>query len=130
MIVLIDKNSPFFDKAKAKNNFELNRENLDDQNGFEMIFANSRFFNVYNHGYIGSVFLYQGIDGKIYIGGYAQRKHHAEVVEAIKEVTKIYDEVYAHTRHLNAVIALKKAGFKWYDRKQKLLVKIKRKEKK
>lgn len=123
MIVLIEKGSPFFDLETAKQNFEKNKADLDDENGFERLFAYSRFFNVYNDGYVGSVFVYQATDDKFYIGGYAGRKRHADVVEAIKQVSAMFDEVYAHTRHLNAVIALKKAGFKWADRQNKILVK-------
>ncbi len=124
MVVLIEKDSPFFERQKAKELFEANRENLDDENGFEGILANSRFFNVYQHGYIGSGFVYQGAeDNRNYLGGYMLRKHHKEAVEAIKQICSFFDEVYAHTRHVNAVIALKRAGFKWYDRNKKLLVK-------
>lgn len=129
MVVLIEKNSPFFEIDKAQENFELNRENLDDENGFEEILTQSRFFNIHNHGYVGSVFVYQGQDGKNYIGGYAFRKQHKAVVEAIRQVADMYDELYAHTRHLNAVIGLKKAGFKWVSRQQQLLKKTKFKEK-
>lgn len=129
MAVLIDKNSPFFDLEQAKENFEKNRENLDDVNGFKDIIAHSRFFNIHNHGYVGSVFVYEGRDGKKYIGGYALRKHHLDVVDAIRQVAGMYNELYAQTRHLNAVIALKKAGFKWFSRQHKLLRKINYKEK-
>ena len=38
--------------------------------------------------------------------------------------SEMFDEVYAHTKHLNAVIALKKAGYKWVDKENKLLKKI------
>lgn len=130
MIVLIEKNSPYFDRSIAKEYFELNRENLDDTNGFENILESSRFFNIYNHGYVGSIFVYESEDGKFYMGGYAKRKRHQEVVEAILRVSNLFDEVFAKTRHLNAVIALKKAGFKWHSRKNKLLRKTNFKERK
>lgn len=130
MVVLIEKGSPFFQIEKARENFELNRANLDDENGFESLIANSRFFNIHNHGYVGSVFVYEGEDGKKYMGGYALRKHHKDVVEAIRQTAALFNEVYAHTRHLNAVIALKKAGFKWVSRKDKILKKTNFKEKK
>ncbi len=130
MIVLIENNSPFFDVQTAKENFELHKKELDDENGFACLLRDSRFFNVYNHGYVGSVFVYEGVDGRFYIGGYAMRHCHNEVVEAIRQVSDMYPKVFAHTRHLNAVIALKKAGFKWYNRKKKLLRKLNFKEKK
>lgn len=130
MVVLIEKNSLFFEKDKARELFELNKKELDDENGFESIFANSRFFNIYRHGYIGSAFVYQGKnDNKNYLGGYMLRKHHKEAVEAIRQISAMYAELYAHTRHLNAVIALKRAGFKWYNRKNQLLKKSTVKEK-
>ena len=130
MVVLIEKDSPCFEKDKARELFELNRQNLDDENGFEGILANSRFFNVYQQGYIGSAFVYQGKDdNKNYLGGYMVRKHHKEAVEAIRQIAAMFDELYAHTRHLNAVIALKRAGFKWYSRKNQLLRKSTVKEK-
>ncbi len=123
MITLIEKTSPYFDVQEARRNFEKQKENLGDTNGFEKILFNSRFFNIYNHGYVGSVFIYEGEDGKNYIGGYALRKHHQDVVEAIRQTTATFDEVYAHTTHLNAVLALKEAGFKWLSREQHLLKK-------
>lgn len=130
MIVMIEKGSPFFDIDTAREYFEKNRHNLDDNNGFEYLFANSRFFNIYSRGYVGSVFVYQADDGRYYLGGYATRKRHKEVVEAIRRTSDLFDEVYAQTRHLDAVIALKKAGFKWFSRKEKLLRKTNLKEKK
>lgn len=129
MIVLIEKNSPYFDRSIAEEYFELNRQNLDDTNGFENILAHSRFFNIYNQGYAGSIFVYESEDGRFYMGGYAKRKRHQEAVEAIRRVADLFDEVFAKTRHLNAVIALKKAGFKWHSRKHKLLRKTNFKEK-
>ena len=124
MITLIEYGCPFFDKKMAKKHFRLNRKNLDDKNGFEYLLFNSRFFNVHNNGYVGSIFVYEGFDGKKYMGGYALRKHHKDVVEAIKQVSEMFDELYAHTTHLNAIIALKNAGFKWFDKENGLLRKI------
>lgn len=123
MITLIEKTSPFFDQAKAYQNFELNRDKLQDRNGFYKILNGSRFFNIYHHGYIGSVFVYEGQDGKNYIGGYAIRKHHQDVVEAICQVADMFTDLWAHTTHLDAVIALKKAGFEWVSRGKNLLKK-------
>ncbi len=124
MTTLIEYGSPFFDKKTAKKFFMINKKNLEDKNGFEYLLFNSRFFNVHNNGYIGSVFVYEGCDNKKYIGGYAKRKHHKEVVEGLKFVSEMFDEIYAHTNHLSAVIALKKAGFKWVDKEKRLLKKI------
>ncbi len=124
MVTLIENGCPFFDKQIAKKFFKLNKTKLNDNNGFEYLLSNSRFFNVHNDVYVGSVFVYEGYDNKKYIGGYAIRKHFKDVVEAIVNVCEMFDEVYAQTEHLNAVIALKKAGFKWYDRNKKLLRKI------
>ncbi len=124
MTTLIEFGSPFFDKKMAKKFFMINKKNLEDKNGFEHLLFNSRFFNVHHNGYVGSVFIYEGYDNKKYIGGYAKRKHHKEVVEGIKMASEMFDEVYAHTKHLNAVIALKKAGFKWVDKDNRLLKKI------
>ena len=121
---MVEKNSLFFDEQRAKQCFEQNRENLDDVNGFETLLQNSLFWNVYDKkGYIGSIFVYQSDeDNRFYLGGFARRKSHSQCVEAIKKVTALFDEVYADTRHLNAVICLKKAGFEWLDRKKRLLV--------
>ncbi|MBE6451794.1 MAG: hypothetical protein E7016_07555 [Alphaproteobacteria bacterium] len=124
MTTLIEYGSPFFDKKTAKKLFKLNKQNLNDKNGFEYLLCNSRFFNVHNNGYVGSIFVYEGFDGKKYMGGYALRKHHKEVVEAIKMVSQMFDEVFVHTTHLDAVIALKKAGFNWFDKEKRLLRKI------
>lgn len=123
MVVLIEKNSPFFDKETAYRHFEINRENLDDEDGFEALIEKSLFFNVYKNGYVGSIFIYIGEDGRFYLGGYAVRKRYNEVIEAIKQVSDMFGEVYAETRHKNAVYALMRGGFKWLDKDNKLLVK-------
>ena len=53
MVFLVGKDSPFFDREKARRGFEENKENLDDVNGFERLIKDSRFFNVYDKdGYI------------------------------------------------------------------------------
>jgi hypothetical protein len=124
MVSIIESGTPLFDAQTARRFFEANREDLDDQNGFDVLLTAGRFFNVYQDGYIGSVFVYQGTDERFYIGGYAKRHHHHEVVAAIKAVAAKYPLLHAHTRHKNAVLALKKAGFDWFDRAQQLLYKI------
>lgn len=128
MFAMVEKTSPFFDKEIAKIHFEANRYNLDDVNGFDIILKNSiMFWNVYNKGYVGSLFLYQSEeDDNYYIGGYAERKRHQDCVEAVKRAADCLPEVYADTRHLNAVICLKKAGFEWYDRKKRLLKRVRK----
>ena len=123
MVCLIDKNSPFFDRGIAEKYFDINRENLDDKDGFEALLDASLFFNVYNNGYVGSIFVYLCEDGRYYLGGYAVRKRYKEVIEAIKEVSDMFYEIYAETRHKNAVYALLRGGFKWYDKDNKLLIK-------
>lgn len=50
-----------------------------------------------------------------------KRKKHRECVDAVRQAADMFPVVYADTRHLNAVICLKKAGFEWVDRKKKLL---------
>ena len=123
MITLIDKHSPFFDKEKAKEYFEINKENLDDRDGFEALLNVSLFFNVYNNGYVGSIFVYLCEDGKYYLGGYAVRKRYKEVIEAIKQVSDMFDEIYAETRHKHAVYALMRGGFTRYKENEKVLIK-------
>ncbi len=122
MLTLIEKESPFFDKETAKEHFTLNRDNLDDTDGFEALLDAGLFYNVYNRGYVGSIFAYQSTDGCWYMGGYAVRKRYNDVVEAIKRVAGMFDEIYAETRHRNAVFALLRAGFKWYDKANNLLI--------
>lgn len=125
MFVMIPKSSPFFDKEKASKEFHKNRKDLDDVNGFDNILKNSLFWNVYNNGYVGSIFIYQSdIDGNYYVGGYAERKRHHDCVEAVKRAADCLPVVYADTRHLNAVICLKKAGFEWYDREKRILRRV------
>jgi hypothetical protein len=123
MVILVDKNSPFFDKVNAKKHFEINKENLDDKDGFEALLDVSLFFNVHNNGYVGSIFVYPCTDGRYYLGGYAVRKRYKEVIEAIKTVSDMFIEVYAETRHKHAVYALLRGGFEWFDRDKKLLIK-------
>lgn len=123
MVCLIDKNSPFFDRGIAEKYFDINRENLDDKDGFEALLDASLFFNVYNNGYVGSIFVYLCEDGRYYLGGYAVRKRYKEVIEAIKQVSDMFYEIYAETRHKNAVYALMRGGFKWFNKDKRLLIK-------
>ena len=128
MVFLVGRESPFFDREKARRGFEENKENLDDVNGFERLVNDSRFFNVYDKdGYGGSVFVYQSeADNLFYLGGNGIRKKHRECVDAVRQAADMFPVIYADTRHLNAVICLKKAGFEWVDRKKKLLRRIKK----
>lgn len=125
MLTLIAKDSPFFDEKMARKHYELNRENLDDVNGFEALLNAGLFYNVYNNGYAGSIFAYPSTDGRWYLGGYAVRKRYNDVVGAIKRVGDMFDVIYSNTRHRHAVFALLRAGFKWYDKANKLLIKRK-----
>lgn len=122
MIILVEKNSPFFDVSKAEFYFAENRQNLDDVNGFSGLLKAADCWNVYNNaGYVGTLFVYLAQDGRRYVGGYALRHRHKECVEALRRVCADYKQLWADTRHLNAVICLKKAGFKWANRKKRLL---------
>lgn len=122
MLTLVDKNSLFFDREIAEKHFNKNRDNLDDADGFEALLNAGLFYNVYNQGYVGSIFAYLSTDGRWYLGGYAVRKRYNDVVEAIKTVSVGFKEIYADTRHRNAVFALMRAGFKWYDKNNRLLI--------
>lgn len=64
---------------------------------------------------------YKGDYNLFYLGGYGIRKKHRECVDAVRQAADMFPVIYADTRHLNAVICLKKAGFEWVDRKKKLL---------
>lgn len=124
---MVGKASPFFDRKLALKKFEEHRKDLDDINGFDKIIDNSLFWNVYDsNGYVGSIFIYQSEeDNRYYLGGYAERKRHKQCVEAVIRAADCLPVVYADTRHLNAVICLKKAGFEWYDRNKRILRRIK-----
>ena len=128
MVFLVGKDSPFFDREEARRGFEKNKENLDDVNGFERLIKDSRFFNVYDKdGYVGSVFVYQSeADDLFYLGGYGARKKHRECAEAVRQAANMFPVVYADTRHLNAVICLKAAGFEWVDRNKKHLRRVRK----
>lgn len=129
MFCMVYKDSPFFDVERARRGFEKNQDNLDDVNGFDRLLDNSLFWNVYNQGYVGSIFIYQNSeDDNYYLGGYAERKRHKECVEAVKRAADCLPVVYADTRHLNAVICLKKAGFEWYDRTRRILIRRRKDE--
>lgn len=121
-MIMIDKDSPFFDKETAQRFFEENKDNLDDTDGFDALVNAGLFYNVYNHGYVGSIFAYLSTDGRYYLGGYAVRKRHKDVVAAIRQVASGFKEIYAETRHRNAVLALLRAGFQWFDRSNRLLI--------
>lgn len=123
MLTLVCSNSPFFDKETASADFDKNAADLDDVNGFDYLVRNSLFWNVYEDGeYIGGIFVYEADDDeRKYLGGYCKRKRHKAVVEAIKRVSDYIGDIWAETRHINAVISLKEAGFKWVSREKRLL---------
>lgn len=120
-VILVGRDSPFFDREKAEALFEENRENLDDRDGFDTLLAAGRFYNVYDNGYVGSVFAYESTDGKVWLGGYALRHRHCACIEAVKRVAGEFAEVFAETRHKTAVICLLRAGFKWFDKEKGIL---------
>ena len=127
MFTMIDKGSPFFDVERARAGYYKNFDNLDAVNEFDYMLNNSLFWNVYDQGYVGSIFIYQNSeDDNYYLGGYAERKRHKECVEAVKRAADCLPVVYADTRHLNAVICLKKAGFEWYDKDKRILRRIRK----
>lgn len=120
-VILVGRDSPFFDREKAEALFEENRENLDDRDGFDALLGAGRFYNVYDNGYVGSVFAYESTDGKVWLGGYALRHRHRACIEAVKRVAGEFAEVFAETRHKTAVICLLRAGFKWMDKEKGIL---------
>lgn len=124
MVVLVPKDSPFFDREKAEYYFDINRENLDDEDGFESLINRSFFYNLHNREYIGSIFCYKRGES-YYLGGYAKRHHIRDNIEAIERVANMFDEVYAETRHKTAVCVLFRAGFKWYDKANRILRRVK-----
>lgn len=121
MVILVSKESPFFDIKTAEDYFEQNRENLDDEDGFLCLLNAGAFYNVYDNGYVGSVFAYPSTDGKIWLGGYAVRHKHRACIEAVANVAGLFSETYAQTRHKTAVICLLRAGFKWIDKEKGIL---------
>lgn len=125
MLTLVDKSSPFFDRETALKHYDANREDLDEPDGFNALLNAGYFYNVYNQGYVGSIFAYLSTDGRYYLGGYALRKRYKDVIGAIERVSGMFDKIYAETRHRNAVFALLRSGFKWYDKANNILIKIK-----
>ena len=110
MVVLINAESPFFDRAAAKELFELNREKLEDTRGFES-YLTRWFFNIYECGrFVGCIFCYVE-DGRTWVGGFARRKCHRECLAALNEVKRQFPALYAHTRQKAAEFILRKAGF-------------------
>ncbi len=124
MVVLVEKESPFFDRDTAEKYFVINKENLDDEDGFEALLNAGLFYNLYNKGYVGSIFAYRREDGNYYLGGYAKRKRHKECIEAVKKVSAKFYEIYAETRHKTAVICLLRAGFKWFNKEKGILRRV------
>lgn len=124
MVVLVGKDSPFFDRKEAENLFNINRENLDDEDGFDALLKRSVFFNLYNRGYVGSIFVYDRY-GNYYLGGYAKRHHMKDNIEAIERVADMFDVVFAETRHKTAINVLFRAGFKWFDKENRILRRVK-----
>lgn len=110
MVVLINPESPFFDKEAARELFELNRDKLEDQRGFES-YLTCWFFNIYERGaFIGCIFCYHQ-DGKDWVGGFTKRKTHRQNLEALNKVKSCFPVLYAETRQKAAELILKKADF-------------------
>ena len=121
--MLINRQSPFFDKGAAYKLYKQYEKEIDYPDGFEDLTNRDSFYNVYEDGkFVGCVFVYKAIDGKNYLGGYANRGMHHQSVRAVCELCKNYELLYSETPHLNAVICLKKAGFEWLNREKNLLI--------
>lgn len=125
--MLIYKDSPFFDRQAARAMFEKNKRLMNDHAGFESLFYNSLFFNVYEQGkYAGIIFVFEE-EGKNWIGGAARRKCHKTCVNALKEVAGLFDKVYAKTPHKTAAFCLRRAGFKLIHKNKGMMIfKLKR----
>lgn len=114
MVELINPESPFFDKMAARELFEINKELIEDQRGFES-YLTRWFFNVYEHGnFVGCIFCYHQ-DGKDWVGGFAKRKTHKSCLGAVNKVKGCFTELYAQTKQRSAKICLKRAGFEEFE---------------
>lgn len=110
MVVLINYESPFFDKEAARELFEVNKELIEDRRGFES-YLTRWFFNVYNdRELVGCLFCYHQ-DAKDWVGGFAKRKRHYQCLEALNRVKVCFPVLYAETKQNSAKFILKKAGF-------------------
>lgn len=110
MVVLINAESPFFDKETARELFEANKKLIEDQRGFES-YLTRWFFNIYERGrFIGCIFCYH-LDGKDWVGGFSKRKTHWQNLEALNKVKTCFPVLYAETRQKSAAFILRKAGF-------------------
>ncbi len=121
--MLVNRQSPFFDKEAAYRLYKFYEQEIDYPDGFEDLTNRDSFYNVYEGGkFVGCIFVYKAVDGLNYLGGFANRGMHRQAVRAVCDLCKNYDLLYSETPHLNAVICLKKAGFEWLDRRKKLLI--------
>lgn len=110
MVCLVSAESPFFDKEAARELFEINKDLIEDQRGFES-YLTRWFFNIYERGaYIGCIFCYHQ-DGKDWVGGFAKRKRHHQCLDALNKVKSCFPVLYAETRQKAAAFILRKAGF-------------------
>ncbi len=113
MMILINRQSPFFDRKRAKEAFERNKEALDDVNGFDALADTDDFYNVYEKGkYVGSILVYLDETGVYNVAGWAERHFHRQVIEALKQMRLKFGALVARTRHKTAAVALARAGFK------------------
>lgn len=111
MVVLINPESPFFDKEAARCLFEANKELIEDRRGFDN-YLNRWFFSIYERGkFIGCIFCYHQ-DGRDWVGGFAKRKTHYQCLEALNKVKVCFSALYAETKQKSAEFILRKAGFK------------------
>ena len=117
---------PEFEKfrAECEELYLRSKDKITDDSLFEFV-LNNTFFYLFEKGgiLIGGIYYFIGIDGKLYLNGFAKRKMHALCLKCLKmSLNWFRGRVYAEAQNRASALCLLRCGFKRV--KEKLFVKI------
>lgn len=112
MEVRIPLNQRFnFDECKEM--YEKYQKELEDDTDFSQLARSAFFYSFYEDGnLLGCIYFYEK-NGKLFLNGFADRKHHLSNLECLKWSLSWFDcDIYAEGLHKTSRLCLLKSGFK------------------
>ena len=106
-------------KKDCKELYESVQKEITDDSSFEFIINNTLFYLFeINGNLIGGIYYFIGLDGNLYVNGFAKRKIHLLCVECLKKsLTWFKGKVYAVAQNRASALCLLRCGFKRVRRK-------------
>ena len=115
MKVIIPKNPEFLlYKEKLKEMYEQSQDKICDSNSFDFIIHNTLFYCFIDSdgALIGAIYFFKD-NNKLFLNGYAGRKHYEENIECLRLSTTWFNcDIYAEAQNRASAMCLLRVGFK------------------